>query len=603
MIKDTIVSGNLQKFQEEYEFAHLTEDVAFEHFVNYLTISRINSQAFDDVDYLEKVNIDNGQNLGIDGIAFLLNNTLVFTDENVQKFKKASEFSSNLSVNLVFTQAKTSQGFELGEILKFTEAVKDFLSNTPIWKGRKELDELRKLKDVILSYETLECVDKTSNPICTLYFVTTGNPNTDDNFDRMVKKQEAEIQKALPVLKKVKIELVSKDMLNKFYDENQNKIKKRVNFSKRVDLSESGEIKNVGKAFLGYISAKEYLKLITDDDDNFMRNLFYENVRDFKGEDNKVNQEIADTIRERASKDKFVLFNNGVTVVAKFIDTNFQGGDVQIVNYQIVNGCQTSNVLYLNRQHIGKDDNIMIPLKLIECTDNDITSEITKATNNQNPVPEEAFIALEVFPKTLQAFFDNYARKAPEKIYYERRSREYDYFTPKIPQSRIFHLHKLIRAVVSMFIEQPHSTHRFPGEIYKQTTSKIFGKEQKMFTKDQSHFPYYTSCYAWFSIEKLILDNEIDKKYKPFKFHIMLAFRLLATNEQMNNFENIAATEKYCSAILNKLWQNNVSLDLFKKACLAVDRAISKHRDKPYYSLNRIAEFTETLKEEVRKIR
>lgn len=601
MIKDTIVSGNLQKFQEEYEFAHLTEDVAFEHFVNYLTISRINSQAFEDVDYLEKVNIDNGQNLGIDGIAFLLNNTLVFTDENVRKFRKASEFSYNLSINLVFTQAKASQGFDLGEVLKFTTAVKDFLSNNPVWQGRKELDELRRLKDLILSNETMECVDKSTNPICTLYFVTAGSPNTDQNFKNLIKQQEKEIQDSLPILRNVSIQLVDRDLLNKYFDENQNKIKRIVNFSQKIDL---GRIDGVGQAFLGYISAKEYLKLITDESgENFMRNLFYENVRDFKGADNKVNQEIADTIKEAPLKDKFVLFNNGVTIVAKFINKNFQGGDVQINNYQIVNGCQTSNVLYLNRHHIGENDNMMIPLKLIECTDNDITSEITKATNNQNPVPEEAFIALEVFPKTLQAFFDNYARKAPEKIYYERRSREYDYVTPKIPQSRIFHLHKLIRAVVSMFIEQPHSTHRFPGEIYKQTTSKIFGTEQKMFTKAQSHFPYYTSCYAWFSIERLILDNEIDKKYKPFKFHIMLAFRLLATNEQMNNFENIAATEKYCTAILNKLWQKNVSLDLFKKACLAVDRAIFNHRDKPYYSLNRIAEFTETLKEEVRKIR
>ncbi|TAE25978.1 MAG: hypothetical protein EAZ91_18185 [Cytophagales bacterium] len=497
MIKDTIVSGNLQKFQEEFEFINLSEDVAFEHFVNYLTISRINSQAFSNIDSLEKINVDNGKNLGIDGIAFLLNNTLVFNEDNVDLFKKNSENSSNLNVNIIFTQAKaTSGGFDLGEVLKFTTAVKDFISNNPSWQGGPDIEEFRDLKEYILSYETLECVDKSSNPVCTLYFVTPGGQNVDSNFLSMIKKQEQEIMELFPVFHSVNIYLIGKDQLIKFYEENQNKIKKRVNFRNKVDLiSENGEIKGVGKAFLGYISASEYIKLITDDDGNFMRNLFYENVRDFKGEDNKVNQEIADTIKDGTIKDKFVLFNNGVTIVAKFIDTNFQGGDVQVVNYQIVNGCQTSNVLFLNRHHIRHNDNIMIPLKLIECIDNDITSEITKATNNQNPVPEEAFIALEYFPKTLQAFFESISRKAPEKIFYERRGREYDYVTPKIQQSRIFHLHKLIRAIVAMFIDQPHSTHRFPGEIYKQTSSKIFGKSQKMFSKEQSHYPYYTSCY------------------------------------------------------------------------------------------------------------
>jgi hypothetical protein len=603
MIKDTIVVGNLQRFQDEFEFAHLSEDVAFEHFVNYLVISRMNSQAFEDTDFLEKINIDNGQNLGLDGIAFLLNNTLVFNQENVEVFKKASGFSSNLNVNLVFTQAKATQGFDLGEILKFTTGVKDFLSDTPVWQGRKGLEEFRKLKDIILSYETLECVDKSSSPSCNLYFATAGNSNSDASFTEMIKKQEQEIKQAFPVLKEVKIHLVSKDLLNKYYDENQNKIKKRVNFKNRVDLSENGEIKSVGKAFLGYISAKEYLKLITDDEGtHFMRNLFYENVRDFKGEDNKVNQEIADTIKNSDIKDKFVLFNNGVTIVAKFIDTNFQGGDVQIVNYQIVNGCQTSNVLFLNKEYIQPKDNIMIPLKLIECTDNDITSEITKATNNQNPVPEEAFIALEYFPKSLQAFFDSMARKAPEKILYERRSKEYDYLNPKPKQSKVFHLHKLIRAIVSMFLDQPHSTHRFPGEIYKQTSSIIFGKEKKMFTKDQSHFPYYVSCYTWYLIENLMATNQIDKKYKPFKFHLMLGFRLLTASENMNNFENINATEKYCGTILNTLWQSKNSLLIFQKACEAIDRTIRIHNNKSYYSLNRLVEFTETFKSELKQV-
>ena len=86
MIRDEIIKGNLKDFTEVYNFDKLKEDVAFEHFVNYLIFSRINSQIFDDNDYLEKINIDKGQNFGIDGIGLLINNTFVFSKDNIDYF-------------------------------------------------------------------------------------------------------------------------------------------------------------------------------------------------------------------------------------------------------------------------------------------------------------------------------------------------------------------------------------------------------------------------------------------------------------------------------------------------------------------------------------
>jgi len=62
MIKDQIVKGNLEDFKKEFNFQNLTEDVAFEHFANYLVLSRINSQIFDDNDNLVKINVDKGKN-------------------------------------------------------------------------------------------------------------------------------------------------------------------------------------------------------------------------------------------------------------------------------------------------------------------------------------------------------------------------------------------------------------------------------------------------------------------------------------------------------------------------------------------------------------
>jgi hypothetical protein len=292
--------------------------------------------------------------------------------------------------------------------------------------------------------------------------------------------------------------------------------------------------------------------------------------------------------------------NNGVTIVTKMIDTNFQGGEIKVFNYQIVNGCQTSNVLYLNKQFISDNTNILIPLKLIECQDNEIANEITKATNNQNTVPKEAFIALEHFPKILQSFFENISKSAPTKLYYERRNKEYDYILPKINQAQIFHLHKLIKAIVAMFVEQPHSCHRFPGELYKQTKNAIFGKERIMFTKAQSPYPYYTSCYTWFILEQMFHSDEIYQKYKPFKFHLQMMIKLLIDNSQPKDFENLKETEKFCRPIIDKIWNKEEVKETTKIACSIIEKAIKSEMGKPIDALTRSSDFTEKLKEMIK---
>lgn len=591
MIRDQIIKGNLDEFVNQFNFTDKTEDVAFEHFINYVLLSRINSKIFEDDDYIEKINVDNGKNFGIDGIALLINNTFVFNEDNIEKYVKSSEHYASLNLNFVFTQAKTTAGFDTGEVLKFVTAVKDFFKESLPPAYGNDIKKFWELKNKLLSYETLQCVDKNISPALNLYYATTGNPSDDELLIGIVKNQKKDMLRDNPIFKDINIYLIDRNHLIKYYQEIKNQVEQRVIFKEKVDL---GTIKGVGKAFLGFISANEYLRLITDED-NFRQNLFYENVRDFKGEDNKVNQEIAETIKTELLNDKFVLMNNGITIVAKSVDTNFQGGEIKIINYQIVNGCQTSNVLFLNRALIKPNSSILIPLKLIECQDNDITSEITKATNNQNPVPEEAFIALEEFPKNLQRFFDSKSKTAPNRIYYERRSREYDFIKPPVNQSQIFHLHKLIRALVCMFIEQPHSCHRYPGELYKQTKSKVFGVEQKMFTKNQSPFPYYTSCYAWFIVEQMFNKKEIDLSLKQFKFHILMLLRLKITNETLNNFENIKSIEVYCNKILDILYDETKYKPLVKAVCAKLNEAIKAKNSHVDY-LVRLSDFTEYIK-------
>ena len=63
------------------------------------------------------------------------------------------------------------------------------------------------------------------------------------------------------------------------------------------------------------------------------------------------------------------MLNNGVTIVASSISPT--GDQFTLTDYQIVNGCQTSNVLFNNKdgQFIN---NVFVPIKLIATTDDEV---------------------------------------------------------------------------------------------------------------------------------------------------------------------------------------------------------------------------------------
>ena len=158
---------------------------------------------------------------------------------------------------------------------------------------------------------------------------------------------------------------------------------------------------------MGYLSGEEYLKIIVDNQGDIRTRVFYENVRDYQGESNPVNQEIRHTLNTSLLRDKFVLLNNGVTIVTKHFKS-LGSNMFELREFQVVNGCQTSHEIYAARAY-AKD--ILVPVKIIHTTDADVISMIVKSTNRQTPVPTEAFVALETYHKHLQQVFEEYSKK------------------------------------------------------------------------------------------------------------------------------------------------------------------------------------------------
>ena len=299
---------------------------------------------------------------------------------------------------------------------------------------------------------------------------------------------------------------------------------KDVEFSK---VAVFPRIDGVKEAYLGLLAGNEFIKLVTTTEGDLNRNLFYDNVRDFQG-DNPVNKDIKQTITNSETIGRFPLLNNGVTIVARSI--NRTGDTFKLSDFQIVNGCQTAHVLYQNSDKI-MDSTAFVPVKLVVTDESDVITEVIKATNRQTPVLPEALESLTPFHKELEDFYNvqQVNSKKENRIYYERRSKQFAF--DRIKPSNIVTLTTQTKSFVAMFLNEPHSHHRYYGELLK-------AYEYRLFVHEHKPIAYYASGYAFLVVERLFNSGLLARDMKRWKYHILMLLRIQIGGVSMPQFNS-----------------------------------------------------------------
>lgn len=105
---------------------------------------------------------------------------------------------------------------------------------------------------------------------------------------------------------------------------------------------------------------------------------------------NKINKEIAETLRERHMKRNFHLLNNGITVVCDSFTYDENEHTVEVKDFQIVNGCQTAFTLHAERAQVTPD--VLVGIRLME--GENWAPIIAKTTNSQTSVRPEQLASL-----------------------------------------------------------------------------------------------------------------------------------------------------------------------------------------------------------------
>lgn len=549
---DRITQSFINELLETEELTPQGESKDFERLANYSIISNEYNKTFD----LNFVTIGEGNDTGIDGIAIIVNGLLV---ESIEEVDDLIEKNGAIEVEYLFIQSKTSPSFSGSDMNTFIFGVKDFFADVNKLIRNESLQKFCDIANHI--YDNAPKLKY--NPLCKLFYVTTGKWVGDVNLTAIIESGREDLE-STNLFDEVHIIPVGARDLATYYRKTKESISTTINFSNRITIP---EINGISEAYIGLIPYEEFIKIVSSEEQNLL-NVFEDNVRDFQGENNDVNYGIAATITNSGSE-IFSVLNNGITIVASKISPT--GNQFTITDYQIVNGCQTSNVLFNNREN-KNTSNVVIPIKLIATEDDEIKTRITLATNNQTPIKKEQLASLTQFQRSLEQYYNSY--QGDYKLYYERRAKQYNSDTTVI-KSRVITLPIQIKSFAAMFLNEPHNVTSFFGMIVKKLND---GKIQ-IFDSEHLHITYYTAAYTYYKLETFFKRGLIDSSFRKVKFHLLLLFRLINKKEDMPRL-NARKIEAYCQPLIDILSDDEKALKAFKKCCKVIDNADFDKSDK-----------------------
>jgi hypothetical protein len=542
---DRITASLIKDFSDSNGFSGtVDESRVFEHFANYSVLFAELSDTFD----LDDVAIGGDGNVGIDGAAIIVNGTHVTSEEDAYAIVEANKY---LDADFVFIQAKTSSSFDLGEMGKFLFAVNDFFSDSPGLTHTQATRDLIAVKDAIYSRGAAM---RNRNPSVAMFYVCTGKWLEDKNLRAQIDAGIKALEQTR-LFHKVTFTPVDADRLHKLYRATRGKSSARFTFLHRVALPQ--QVAGVKEAHFGLVPATEFLKLINDDNENIKKSLFYDNVRDFQ-DFNDVNTDIRGTLQS-SDRQLFPLLNNGVTIIAG--DLRPTGIEFQIDDYQIVNGCQTSHVLHNSRSDLT--DKVFVPVRVISTSDDSVVSKIIKATNFQTEVKPDQLYALSEFQKKLEEYYATF--DGEQRLFYERRSKQYA-SASHVEKVRIVTIQQQIRAFVAMFLNEPHRGH-YPRSLAQSVGKTLFGR-------DHIPDPYYICAFAHFRLEYFFRRGELDTKYKPARYHLLMGARQILHSRKLPRASS-NDMKRFCATLRPLVHSDTRLLQAFHRATSIVDEACS----------------------------
>lgn len=551
MFKNVMLNAKFIRYVKKYDLNEELEEDNEKRYICYTYLSQIQPDRLNrDFDLLDEICDSRWEDLDIIGFAVALNDqflTTVTDIDDVLQIEKKGKFElylltykKNINIDEVLSVFRNEKkDTETAEIIRYMNSQK-----------------------VILKWEEL--------PTVNLIIIT------DKEKDVSIQKRETYVQK---------IYQIDEDKLFRIAQSNDNEYKTNLDFTEAFVLPNKGK----GAAVV-LCEAKQLIDILKNEDGMIRSNIFNENVRAYQG-NTDVNNEMIRTLQKEP--ENFVLYNNGITVVCNKLKQNLMK-TCEIEAPQVVNGCQTCNSLF-RAYKLGTDlSKVKVIVKIIQTSDEVVTRGIVRGTNRQNIVYEEAFETIRQFHKDLEEFFKVMEVPGFQKIYYERRSKQY-YFDSQIKPYQKISFRILIQSMVAMYMNKVEISHRHESKLIDEYKGKLF-------VEGQSFYPYYVAALLTANLDYLMKKEKNFADVKSYKMHILFVLQELNMGPapDINDKEEI---EKYCKKFLKLL----ATADFETLIMRAVDRFrklmakwITMKGNNYRFAIKDRPEFTEFMLEELR---
>lgn len=192
--------------------------------------------------------------------------------------------------------------------------------------------------------------------------------------------------------------------------------------------------------------------------------LFAWNVRQSLGR-TKVNRAIAENVTHGAEHKNFMLYHNGLTLLAQDVELDESADLLRIDRYSVVNGAQSLSTLYDNKKEVSDDLRLLARVVNLDPA-TDLASMITRNSNNQNSIGARDLQSNSVIQKRLK---EDFRRTFGRKFGYEIKRGE------NTESERVITNELAARVLLAFDLEQPwtcHQSYRYFDDLH----SDIFGR-------------------------------------------------------------------------------------------------------------------------------
>jgi len=277
--------------------------------------------------------------------------------------------------------------------------------------------------------------------------------------------------------------------------------------------------------------------------------IFNFNVRSFRTLRNKVNSQIASTLRDKELIKEFVYLNNGITIICDDYSIKPGGENFEIINPSIINGCQTASTIKEVFSEGGIEENTGFVLVRLVKTSNDIVKDnIIKSSNTQTAIKNRDLISEDQIHKELEKQFSHLG------YYYNRKEGLYE----GKPSNKIIDLEEAAQYYLALYLDKPADAKNKKSEIYKGYYEQIFNKSITA-EKLLLGFILYNSFYQKVKEFRKDKNDEIRSILGNCVLHLLPLFKEWVLKDSQNVIEDYENQIEMIDGIVEQNFQNVIT--------------------------------------------